>query len=171
MKVSLLFQKHHVYFFYFYGTAWKAFSYCLHLTFSVLLVLSSLCRKRKDINSVNLFPCKWESEITKKRDKSTPCFEKHAIGKGAVICGACRLRHYKCRPCSDRQATCEHYVVSDDKDYQPPTKKGKEPMKSPYIINGLTWLIGFPHQNWHVYFCSCWQYLLCFELNCRFLFY
>jgi hypothetical protein len=29
MKVSLLFQKHHVYFFYFYGTAWKAFSYCL----------------------------------------------------------------------------------------------------------------------------------------------
>jgi hypothetical protein len=29
MKVSLLFQKHHVYFFYFYGTAWEAFSYCL----------------------------------------------------------------------------------------------------------------------------------------------
>jgi hypothetical protein len=25
------------------------------------------------------------------------------VKKGAVICGACRLRHYKCRPCSDRQ--------------------------------------------------------------------
>jgi hypothetical protein len=35
----------------------------------VLLVLSSLCRKRKDINSENLFPCKCESEITKKKKK------------------------------------------------------------------------------------------------------
>jgi hypothetical protein len=52
------------------------------------------------------------------------------VKEGDVICGACRLRHYKCRTCSDRQATCEHYVVSDDKDYQPPTKKAKEPMKS-----------------------------------------
>jgi hypothetical protein len=51
------------------------------------------------------------------------------VKEGDVICGACRLRNYKCRPCSDRQATCEHYVVSDDKDYQPPTKKAKEPMK------------------------------------------
>jgi hypothetical protein len=34
------------------------------------------------------------------------------VKEGDVICGACRLRHYKCRPCSDRQATCEHYVVS-----------------------------------------------------------
>ena len=56
------------------------------------------------------------------------------VKEGDVICGACRLRHYKCRPCSDRQATCEHYVVSDDKDYQPPTKKAKEPMKSPKQI-------------------------------------
>jgi hypothetical protein len=43
----------------------------------------------------------------------------------------------KCRPCSDRQATCEHYVVSDDKDYQPPTKKAKEPMKLPKQIPNL----------------------------------
>jgi hypothetical protein len=59
------------------------------------------------------------------------------VKEGDVICGACRLRNYKCRPCSDRQATCEHYVVSDDKDYQPPTKKAKEPKQIPLPLSSV----------------------------------
>ena len=55
------------------------------------------------------------------------------VKEGDVICGACRLRHYKCRPCSDRQATCEHYVVSDDKDYQPLLKKQKSQSRFLYL--------------------------------------
>ena len=94
-----------------------------------------------------LYPCVFCTKRTKpkERRKLDGDYNKHIrkylfknftikVKEGDVICGACRLRNYKCRPCSDRQATCEHYVVSDDKDYQPPTKKGKEPMKSPKQI-------------------------------------
>ena len=28
------------------------------------------------------------------------------VKEGDGICGACKLRHYKCRPCSESQAKC-----------------------------------------------------------------
>jgi hypothetical protein len=80
-----------------------------------------------DGTTINLYPlrlhiqhCEWLFEpLTEDKGRGTCFLFKNfmiKVKEGEVICGACRLRHYKCRPCSDRQATCEHYVVSDDKD-------------------------------------------------------
>jgi hypothetical protein len=130
-------KKHHVYFFYFYGTAWEAFSYCLGpivcvskhgVLLSFFLWFHFLIYRGKD--SHYLYPCVFCTKRTKpkERRKLDGDNNKHIrkylfknfmikVKEGDVICGACRLRHYKCRTCSDRQATCEHCVVSDDNVY------------------------------------------------------
>jgi hypothetical protein len=72
-----------------------------------------------DGTTINLYPlrlhiqhCEWLFELLTE-DKGRGIYNKHIrkylfknymikIKEGDVICGACRLRHYKCRPCSDR---------------------------------------------------------------------
>jgi hypothetical protein len=67
-----------------------------------------------DGTTINLYPLRLHIQHCEWLFEQRYLFKNFMIKvkEGEVICGACRLRHYKCRPCSDRQATCEHYVVS-----------------------------------------------------------
>jgi hypothetical protein len=63
-----------------------------------------------DGTTINLYPLRLHIQERRKLDGDN---NKHIrkylfknfmikVKEGDVICGACRLRHYKCRPCSDR---------------------------------------------------------------------